>query len=109
MLKASDVKGLVPEKIDSHLHPVFFQEENKDLNTDKLEHTFGRGFNKCIECQSSKEFYLERENLANVIWVSEKGDSVPVSEQPMVMEQCYRYVDFIIQSFNAGHLLRVKE
>lgn len=46
--------------------------------------------------QGYKELYLERENLNKVIknWIPHSHDKL---------------IDEIVQSFNAGHLLRVKE
>lgn len=83
----------------SHLDPLFFEEEQNNLTTDALQMAFGQGYNKFLKIQSSKEFYLERENLASLIY----------NESLRTVEQSDKLSDAIIQSFNAGQLLRVKE
>lgn len=50
MLKASDVKGLIP---NNKPEPTYFPAVE--------------GFNQCIKEVSSKEFYLERDSLNKVI------------------------------------------
>lgn len=90
MLKASDVKGLVPDK--KKADGVFRQPK------------CAASWNLCTDIISSKEFYLDRERLAE-----ELNDILVEDFHLVIPPYCYEVADAIIQSFNAGQLLRVKE
>lgn len=102
MLKASDVKGLVP-------YPLIKPEEHFECSCMYCGNI--QGFNQAHEDMLSKEFYLERENLAAELYTAKGGNYHMLSDtdKVLVMGDCYREADFLIQSFNAGQLLRVVE
>lgn len=62
--------------------------------------------NQAIDAIGEKKIGLNRERLANIIWLAEKGERAPENEQVMIMEQCYRYADAILAI--EGELLEVK-
>lgn len=104
MLKASDVKGLVPEKYDCNRHlSATDRPKGKEYCISCLS---VESFNEAIDRTSSKELYLDRVTLCERIWESL---STHVGFYPVNADKCFKAADAIIQSFNAGQLLRVKE
>lgn len=67
MTKLTELVEL-PREITSHLHPEFFKEEGKHLNTDALQRAFGEGANYMLSKITKlldREFEVDK--LINVI------------------------------------------
>lgn len=102
-VKISEIEGVLKDTITCHLDPIYFEEEQKYLKTDRDQRLFGEGYNKCILHTGQVRLTLSSNKIDQIFSKLPNYDDTQIFEEsiwPMFREAIKNNdKDMIIQSF----------